>query len=140
MRRDGRWQVAGAARGAAMVLRAPLSFYGGIRVETGEIVDRSHPDRGRLISGRVLVLPGGKGSSSSSSVLAEAIRLGTGPVGIALGRPDPIMLIGCLVARRLYGTAVPVIVCPIDGIADGDALHLVCDENGGATLVREASA
>ncbi len=127
MEREGRAYAAGSAQGPALVLRMPLSFYGGVAAETGEIIDRSHPDLGRNIAGKMLLIPGGKGSSSSSSVLAELIRLGTGPVGIVLARPDPIMVIGCLVARLLYGRAVPIMVCPIDGIADGCMVRIDCD-------------
>jgi uncharacterized protein len=134
MMREGRSYVAGRAEAPAMVLRAPLSFYGGVAPETGAIVDQGHPDRGRVITGHALVIPGGKGSSSSSSVLAEAIRLGTGPAAIVLGRPDPIMVIGSLVAERLYGIAVPIIACPIDGIADDDMLRVECSAEGVAML------
>lgn len=134
MEREGRAYTAGSAEGLALVLGMPLSFYGGVAVETGEIIDHSHPDLGRNVAGRMLVIPGGKGSSSSSSVLAEAIRLGTGPVGIVLARPDPIMVIGCLVAQKLYGLTVPLMVCPIDGIADGCMVRIDCDGEAKARL------
>lgn len=118
------------------MLSAPLSFYGGIAPQTGSIIDRSHADCGKTISGRILVLPGGRGSSSSSSVLAEAIRLGTGPAGIVLARPDAILVVGCIVADVLYGLRVPMMVCSIDGIADDDRMRMYCDEQGNAELVR----
>lgn len=130
MTRTGRGYVTGVAAGSALVLRAPLSFYGGLAVSNGEIISHAHPDRGEIVAGRILVLPGGKGSSSSSSVLAEAIRLGTAPAGIILGRPDAIMVIGCLVAQRLYGIAVPILVTSIDGIASGDIVSMSCDTDG----------
>lgn len=140
MDRSGTCLVAGAATGTALVLRAPLSFWGGLDAETGAIVSHAHPDRGQVVAGRILVLPSGKGSSSSSSVLAEAIRLGTAPAGIILGRPDAIMVIGCLVARRLYGTAVPVMVAPIEGIATGDILEMACAADGTAVAIRTGRA
>ena len=136
MKRTGRAYAPGVARGAALILSERLSFYGGVNSGTGEIIDYAHPDRGKNIAGRVLVAPGGRGSSSSSSVLAEAIRLGTAPAGIVLGVPDPIMVIGCLVARRLYDLSVPMMVCSLDGLADGDPLALTCGEDGVAWLVR----
>lgn len=134
MRRQGRAYVAGTARGPALVLRAPLSFYGGVAPDTGEIIDRSHPDLGRNVAGRILVMPAGRGSSSSSSVLAEAIRIGTGPLGIVLARPDPIMVVGCLVARKLYDLTVPMMVCAIGGVADDDVVSMECDAQGAASL------
>ena len=51
----------------------------------------------------------GRGSSSSSTVLAEAIRLDTAPLAIVLSEPDPILVIGAIVARRLYGRVCPIV-------------------------------
>jgi predicted aconitase with swiveling domain len=92
------------------VLTEPLSFWGGIDPGNGEIVDVHHPQRGGNVAGSILVMPGGRGSSSSSSVLAEAIRAGVGPAAIVLGAPDPIVALGAIVARELYGAVVPVVV------------------------------
>ena len=102
--------LAGAATGTALVLDEPLSMWGGLDPETGEIIDRRHPQSGVLTTGRVLVMPSGRGSSSSSSVLAEAIRLGTAPVAVVLAEPDDIVLLGALVAEELYGITCPVVV------------------------------
>lgn len=107
---EARALVPGEAVGEALVLSEPLSFWGGIDPVTGEIVDVHHPQHGVNVAGRVLVMPGGRGSSSSSSVLAEAIRLGTAPAAIVLLEPDPIVALGAIVARELYGVAVPVVV------------------------------
>ena len=89
----------------ALVLREPLSFWGGIDSTTGCVIDRSHPDAGRPVTGTVLVMPGCRGSSSSSSVLAESLRLGTAPAGIILAVPDPILTIGAIVAWRFTACA-----------------------------------
>ena len=140
MRRLGRSYAAGIAEGTALVLSAPLSFYGGVAAASGDIIDHSHPDRGRNVKGRILVLPGGKGSSSSSSVLAEAIRLGTAPSGIIFGRADPILVIGCIVARMLYDLRVPMMVCPIDGVESEDWVRMVCDADGSAQFNRQAAS
>jgi uncharacterized protein len=134
VKREGRAYAAGSASGLALVLREPLSLFGGIAVETGEIIDNAHPDRGKTVSGRILVAAGGRGSSSSSAVLAEAIRLGTAPAGIVLAYVDPILVVGCLVAQTLYRRYVPLIVCPIEGIGEGDLLAIRCDPCGSAEL------
>jgi predicted aconitase with swiveling domain len=107
---EGRVLVEGSATGQALVLYEPLSFWGGLDPSTGRIVEANHPQRGESVTGRVLVMPSGRGSSSSSTVLAEAIRLGTGPAGIVLGEPDDIVVIGALVATELYRIAIPVIL------------------------------
>ncbi len=106
--------VAGSARGQAVVLEQPLSLWGGLDPETGTITDRRHPQSGVGLAGRVLVMPFGRGSSSSSTVLAEAIRLGTAPAAIVLLEPDPILALGAIVAKELYGRALPIVVVPPD--------------------------
>src|SRR5206468_4632379 len=100
----------GTAEGLALVLDEPLSFWGGVDPASGEIVDARHPQRGALLAGRVLVMPAVRGSSSSSSVLAEAVRAGHAPAAILLGEVDLILAVGAAVAEELYGVRVPVLV------------------------------
>lgn len=103
--------VDGSAEGLLALLAVPLSFWGGYDSGTGRVIDHSHPAFGAEIAGRILAMPSGRGSSSASSVLAEAIRLGTAPAGIVLAQADPIITVGAIVAARLYGKACPVVVC-----------------------------
>ena len=102
--------VSGRASGTVMRLDEALSFCGGVDEVSGEIIDRRHPQLGSSITGSVLTLPAGRGSSSSSSVLAETIRRGTGPAAIVLGRTDHILAVGALVAEELYRKNCPVVV------------------------------
>lgn len=104
------------SRPTALVLDEPLSLWGGVDPATGEIIDVHHPQHGAIVSGRVLVMPAGRGSSSSASVLAEAVRAGTAPAAIVLGEPDLILSIGSAVAEELYGVRVPVVVLSRDRI------------------------
>lgn len=110
----GRVAVAGEGRGRALVTAVPLSFWGGVDPATGEIIDRHHPLSGERLSGRVLVLPHGRGSCSASGVLLEAIVNGTGPAAILTTRLDPIIGLGSILADELYGKTVPVVVLPGD--------------------------
>ncbi len=96
----------------ALVLEEPLSLWGGVDPATGAVIDAHHPQRGANVRGRVLVMASGRGSSSSASVLAEAVRAGTAPAAIVLGEPDLILSIGAAVAEELYGVSVPVVVLP----------------------------
>jgi predicted aconitase with swiveling domain len=110
-----------------MVLDEGLSLWGGMDPATGELIDVHHPQRGTNVSGRLLVMPNGRGSSSSASVLAEAVRAGTAPAGIVLAEPDLILSIGSAVAEELYGVRVPVVVLPrdrYDAIVDGQPLDV----------------
>ena len=102
--------VPGRASGPALVLAEPVSFWGGVDAATGRIIDRWHPDRGTALAGTILVMAAGRGSSSGSSVLAEAIRLGTAPAGIVLRARDAILTIGALVAAALYDRHCPIVV------------------------------
>lgn len=126
--------AAGEAEGTALVLSEPLSFWGGIDAETGRIIDHSHPDLGKVITGRILVMPSGRGSSSSSSVFAETIRRGTGPAGVILSVSDPILTVGALIAQSLYGLECPVVVCATEGIVTGDTVRIVAPEPGDAEI------
>ncbi|RPI22754.1 MAG: DUF126 domain-containing protein [Actinobacteria bacterium] len=118
--------VGGVVEGPVLVLDEPLSFWGGLDPATGAIIDRRHPQAGRVVTGCILLMPYGRGSSSSSAVLAEAIRLGTAPAAIVMRETDPIVMLGSLVAGELYGIPCPVLVVP------DDAYRLL----GGARLLR----
>ncbi|MGH2557007.1 MAG: aconitase X swivel domain-containing protein [Actinomycetota bacterium] len=129
--------VAGSARGEALVLTEPLSFWGGTD-PAGRITDRRHPQHGAHLAGRVLVMPFGRGSSSSSSVLAEAIRTGTAPAAIVLSEPDPILPLGAIVAQELYGQTVPIVVLAQESygtIRTGDVVTIAADEQRADPLV-----
>jgi predicted aconitase with swiveling domain len=134
MTREAQSLARGEAEGPALVLSEPLSFWGGVDVATGAIIDHSHPQRGLNVAGCVLVMPAGRGSSSSSAVLAEVIRLGTGPVAIVLATPDPILTVGAIVARFLYGLQCPIAVCGIDGIVSGHRLRVRAADVGPADV------
>jgi len=118
-----------------LVLEAPLSLWGGMDPRTGRITDHHHPQLGATVTGRILVMPSGRGSSSSSSVLAEAIRLGTAPLAIVLAEPDEILVLGALVAQYLYERTCPVLVLPegaLGAIATGD--HVAVAGDGTVTV------
>lgn len=124
--------VPGQAEGRALVLDAPLSLWGGLEPGTGDIIDQRHPQWGQNVTGRVLVMPVGKGSSSASSILLEAVRLGTAPAAILLAEPDAILALGAAVARELYGLAPPVMVLEprvYNQIRDGQQIALTTSGN-----------
>lgn len=106
-----------ASIGRTLVLTEALSLWGGVDATTGRLIDVHHPQHGANLSGRVVVMPSGRGSSSSASVLAEAARAGTAPAAIVLGEPDLILAIGAAVAEELYGVRIPVVVRSSDRLA-----------------------
>ena len=107
---QGEILVAGeAGAGPALVLSAPLSFWGGVDPKTGMIADVRHPEHGETIAGRVLFVPGTIGSSSASAVLMELVHNGHAPAAIVLHQPDAILLLGLIVAKEM-GWRTPVAV------------------------------
>jgi hypothetical protein len=115
--------VDGDASGQLLVLREPLSFWGGVDAGSGRIIDQSHHAVGESVTGKILFMPHGRGSSSSASVIAESIRNGVGPVGFILAEPDDIVVTGVFVANRLYGTSVPVMITNLPK-SPGRTVHL----------------
>lgn len=111
--------VFGVALGDVFALAEPLSFWGGFDVATGEVTDQRHPDRGRVLTSRIIAVSAARGSSSGASVLAEAIRCGTAPAAFVLSSRDAILTVGAEVARELYGRA-----CPIALVSPEDLLHV----------------
>ncbi len=109
--------VSGAASGTILKLAEPLSLWGGLEPTTGEITDRRHPQSGEIVTGRVLVMPSGRGSSSASSILLEAVRLHTAPAAIITAEVDGILALGAVVARELYASAPPLLVVNADDYA-----------------------
>ncbi|MBB5700352.1 putative aconitase with swiveling domain [Ochrobactrum daejeonense] len=94
--------VAGkGAEAEALVLSAPISFWGGVDPKSGRIADVRHPEHGTSIAGRVLCLPGTIGSSSAAAVLLELVHAGHAPAAIVLHEPDAILLLGLIVAREM---------------------------------------
>jgi uncharacterized protein len=106
---DGEILLPGVAQGLSVSLTEPLSFWGGFDVASGHVIDRRHPQWGLTLSGRVVVMAAARGSSSGSSVLAEAIRIGTAPSAFIVTERDAILVVGAMVALELYGTACPIV-------------------------------
>lgn len=119
----GRTLHPGTASGVPIRLTAPLSFWGGADAD-GRIVDAHHPQCGAVLTGRILLMESGRGSSSASSVLAEQIRARTAPAAIVLARSDPIIPLGALIAAELYDLFLPVVVAPYDTIPDDTVLQV----------------
>ena len=100
----------GECRAETLVLDEPLSFWGGLDPQTGRIIDKRHPQQGATVTGRILILPGTRGSTSSPGALCESLRLGTGPAGILLPAPNVTILTAVTVAAELYQCSIPVLI------------------------------
>ena len=122
--------VEGTASGTALALEEPLSLWGGLNPETGEIIDKRHPQAGQIVTNRVLVLPSGRGSSSASSILLEAVRQGKAPAAIITSETDGILALGAAVAQEIYDQSPPVLVLTPEAYAvlhTGQQIHIQPD-------------
>jgi cis-L-3-hydroxyproline dehydratase len=104
----GRSLVSGSARGEILYAAEPLSFWMGIDPTSGEVIDRHHPLCGQNVTGRILVLPGGRGSCSGSCGLIELIMSGHAPAALIFESDEPILTLGALVASEIFGRSIPI--------------------------------
>lgn len=120
MQIQGQALIQGGAQGEVVFTDEPLSFWGGYNAREGKIIDTHHALYGAHVAGKILVLPGARGSSTGSGILLEAIRLGNAPAAMILKQRDAILALGAIVGRELYDKIVPVVIV---SDADFDALH-----------------
>lgn len=105
----GRPIIPGPAKGIALVSSEPLSFWGGYDWRSGEITDRRHPLAGSNASGKILVIPFTRGSSTTTAVLLEAIRAGTAPAAIMTTANDFFFALASVVADVMYAKPLSLI-------------------------------
>jgi predicted aconitase with swiveling domain len=121
----------GKGEGKALVTREPLSFWGGVDVATGTIVDRNHELVGEKIVGRVLVFPTGKGSTAGSFRIYACAKRGTAPSAMINVRADPVVAVGAIIS------GIPLVdrveKDPLSIIETGD--YVVVDANNGLIKV-----
>jgi len=87
-------------------------LWGGLDPKSGLITDRRHELYGKKVSGKILVFPRGKGSVSGTTVLLEAIRLDKAPLAIVNLETEPIIAVGAVLAKKMYGKVVPIVDKP----------------------------
>lgn len=118
----GDWLLPGTLQGSVLRLDEPLSFWGGFDAPSGTIIDRSHPQCGTALTGKVVAMPGSRGSSGTPGVLGESLRLGTGPSGLIVTSGDVNLVAGALTAQTLYGPSCPILLVShevFEGLEDG---------------------
>ncbi|CAN5336230.1 hypothetical protein BH11ACT2_BH11ACT2_15110 [soil metagenome] len=90
----GRALVGGTASGRVLRCTQAISGWGGIDPKTGAIIETGHPQRGELLGGRVLVIPGAKGSSGWSGQFHLAKLIGTSPAAIVTSTLNSKLALG----------------------------------------------
>lgn len=131
----------GMAEGETLLLTEPVSFWGAFDPRTGAIVDTHHPQCGVKLGGKILLLPETRGSGGTPGGIAEAVRRGTGPLGIILITPDINLAVGAQVAAALYDKQCPVIaVVAEDYVELVKCQRLTIARDGAITATKSAQA
>ena len=99
----------GTGRGRLLSTHQPISFWGCVDPATGNISDKRHDLFGESVSGRVLVFPFGKGSSTGSLMVLELLRLDLAPAAIINIRTEPLLATGPVVGKHFYGKTFPIV-------------------------------
>jgi hypothetical protein len=88
----------GSARGPALVTREAISFLGNVDANTGMVVDPAHELFGQCIAGKVLIFPGGKGSTVGSYVIYQLKKRDLAPAAMINIRSEPIVAVGAIIS------------------------------------------
>lgn len=84
----GRGAIGGSAEGTALVCPDSIQGWAGIDDHTGIIIEKGHIAEGESIAGRILILPGSKGSNCWSGHFHAAMLNGKKPAGWVVDRVD----------------------------------------------------
>jgi len=122
--------ASGRASGPALVTRDAISFLGNVDPQTGIVVDPAHELFGQCIAGRVLIFPGGKGSTVGSYVIYQLKKKGLAPAAMINIRSEPIVAVGAIISGiPLVDRVAPEIMqiksgTLVDVDADGEVVRI----------------
>lgn len=88
----------GRAEGEALVTSQPLSFLGSVDPGTGVVIEKGHELAGKSIKDKVLVFPGGKGSTVGSYVIYQLKKNGAAPSAMINIKAEPIVAVGAIIS------------------------------------------
>ena len=111
--------IPGESEGELLISDQPLSFWGGYDQYTGEIIDRRHPLSGKIAANKILAIPFTIGSSTTTAILLESIRVGKAPAAIITTKIDHFLALASIVADEMYKKPIPIIA-----ISEKDFLNL----------------
>lgn len=106
---SARFILSGHAEGEVLAAREPLSFWGGVDPATGQVIDVHHPLSGQNMAGRILVMPGTRGSCTGSGVLLDMVLNGHAPAALVFCEPEDVVTLGALIAAEMFGKPLPVL-------------------------------
>ncbi len=103
--------------------RRPISFYGGVDVESGVVIEKGHELEGQNLKDKILVFPRGKGSTVGSYVIYGLAKNGVAPKALVNWETETIVATGAILAD------IPCVDgIDLTGIETGDELEVDADE------------
>jgi len=128
MELKGRIISKGKAQQKALVTSQPISFYGGVDPNTGEVIEKAHQLQGKSVKGKILVFPNGKGSTVGSYTLYRLKKNGAAPAGIINEECETVVAVGAIISE------IPCVdKIDISKIKTGDLIRI---ENDLVTIVQ----
>ena len=125
----GRIISKGTAQEEALATSQPISFYGGVDPNTGEVLEKGHELQGKSVKEKILVFPTGKGSTVGSYTLYRLKKNGMAPAGIINRECETVVAVGAIISEI---TCVDKI--DISKIKTGDIIRI---KNEVVTLIQE---
>ena len=95
----GRIISKGKGEGEALTTTQPISFYGGVDPNTGEVIEKGHELQGKTVQGKILVFPNGKGSTVGSYTLYRMKKNGTAPAAMINKECETIVAVGAIISE-----------------------------------------
>jgi predicted aconitase with swiveling domain len=99
MELKGRIISKGTAQEEALVTSQPISFYGGVDPNTGEVIEKGHELQGKSVKGKILVFPTGKGSTVGSYTLYRLKKNGMAPAGMINRECETVVAVGAIISE-----------------------------------------
>lgn len=130
--------IPGTSQGRVLLTRQSISFWGCVDPASGLISDKRHELYQESVSGRVLVFPFGKGSSTGSLMILELLRLGLAPAAIINIRTEPLLATGPIVGKHFYGKFFPIVnidEADFDHLKTGQDAEIVSGQDGSRVTV-----
>jgi predicted aconitase with swiveling domain len=129
MELKGRIISKGTVQEVALATSMPISFYGGVDPNTGEVIEKGHELQGKSVKGKILVFPTGKGSTVGSYTLYRLKKNGTAPSGIINKECETVVAVGAIISE------IPCVdKIDISKIKTGDLIRI---ENDVVTLMQK---
>ena len=116
----------GKAQSDAIISKDRIMFYQ-VRPEDGMMEEKNHCLEGRIIAKKILVFPGGKGSSVvQQDGLYHLDRFHNMPAALIVQNPDPVLVAGAIIMEIPMVDRLPPEF--YEAVRDGDTVAVNADE------------